>query len=104
MQVEYLLLSKNAAPPSQAYEGDAGYDLAATETIVIQPRTLAIVPSGIAFNIPPGYYGQILSRSGLVIAGLEAKGGVIDPSYKAEVKMMLYNRNEGNPITITTGE
>ena len=51
--------------PHQAYEGDAGFDLAACERVVLGPGERAMVATGIAVEIPEGYAGFVQPRSGL---------------------------------------
>src|SRR3982751_3666640 len=92
-------------PPYQAYEDDAGYDLTATETFEIRPQTLAVIPTGVAFDIPKGYYGQIHPKSGLALKkDLTTDGGVIDAGYKSEVKVLLRNCSKTRTVTIPQGQ
>ncbi len=92
--------------PAYAQEGDAGLDLHAAETTVIQPGGRALVPTGIALAIPPGYAGLVLPRSGLAlrhgVTVLNAPG-LIDAGYRGEVKVLLTNPDRG-PVTVARGE
>jgi len=92
--------------PAYAQEGDAGLDLHAAETTVIQPGGRALVPTGIALAIPPGYAGLVLPRSGLAlrhgVTVLNAPG-LIDAGYRGEVKVLLINHDRG-PVTVARGE
>ena len=58
-------LRDDAHMPHQAYEGDAGFDLAACERVVLGPGERAMVATGIAVEIPEGYAGFVQPRSGL---------------------------------------
>jgi dUTPase len=51
-------------------------------------------------HIPPGYFGQIIIRSSLAVAGLSIQGGVIDSGYEDEIKIILVNLNRDKPIRI----
>lgn len=75
-------------------EEDAGFDLPAKEDFTIKPGELKIVPTGIYLDIPSGLYGQILGRSGLATKGIIILGGVIDPGYRGEVKVVMYNAGQ----------
>jgi len=75
-------------------EEDAGFDLPTKEDFTIKPGELKVVPTGIYLDIPSGLYGQILGRSGLAAKGIVILGGVIDPGYRGEVKVVMYNAGQ----------
>ena len=82
--------------PARAREHDAGLDLYAAEAVTIEPGARALVPTGIALAIPPGYAGFVLPRSGLAfrhgVTQLNAPG-LIDAGYRGEVKVLLVNHD-----------
>ena len=92
--------------PVYAQEGDAGLDLHAAETTVIEPGARALVPTGIALAIPSGYAGFVLPRSGLAlrhgVTVLNAPG-LIDAGYRGQVKVLLINHDQ-EPVTVARGE
>ena len=53
--------------PAYARADDAGLDLCAAEATTMEPGGRALVPTGIALAIPPGYAGLVLPRSGLAL-------------------------------------
>ena len=59
IEVAVRRLRDDAVLPGQAYEGDAGLDLAACEEIELGPGERAVVPTGIAVEIPSGYAGFV---------------------------------------------
>ena len=68
--------------PIRASEGAAGYDLFASEDMVVDAGGQALVPTGIAVDIPEGHYGQIKPRSGLALKKqVTVDAGVIDQDY-----------------------
>ncbi|XP_028110266.1 uncharacterized protein LOC114308793 [Camellia sinensis] len=78
--------------PSRATDGAVGYDLSSITKMLIQPQDRCLVPTGIALQIPYGMYGRIAPRSGLALEhGIHVGAGVIDPDYRGEVKVLLYN-------------
>jgi dUTP diphosphatase len=83
-----------ARPPARTRPGDAGYDLRCLEPFALAPGERALVPTGIAVALPPGVAGLVVPRSGLAIGdGVTALNapGLIDPNYRGEVKVILYN-------------
>ncbi|QRM53988.1 dUTP diphosphatase [Sinorhizobium sp. BG8] len=83
-----------------AYEtpGAAGMDLRAAlaegERMVLKPGARALVPTGLIFEIPLGYEGQVRPRSGLAFKhGITCLNtpGTIDSDYRGEVKVLLIN-------------
>jgi dUTP pyrophosphatase len=82
--------------PAYATPGSAGLDLCAAieSELVLQPGERALVPTGFALAIPPGYEGQVRPRSGLALhAGvtLANSPGTIDADYRGEVAVILVN-------------
>lgn len=100
-------LSENAVIPSQAYCGDAGYDLCSTEKLTLEPFARALIPTGLAIELPYGYAGFVLPRSGLAIKkGLSIVNapGLIDSNYRGELKVIAINLDPKEPITIEIGD
>jgi dUTP pyrophosphatase len=96
----------DAVVPTQAYEGDAGLDLAACEEVVLEPGERATVPTGIAVEIPEGYAGLVLPRSGLAARhgiGVVNSPGLIDSGYRGEVRVVLLNTDRREAFTVARG-
>jgi dUTP pyrophosphatase len=95
--------------PSYQTEGAAGLDLLAAvpreEGLVLPPLGRALVPTGLVFQIPQGYEGQVRPRSGLAVKNgvtvLNAPG-TIDSDYRGEVRVALINLSE-EPFTVQRG-
>src|SRR5439155_23223473 len=80
-----------AVLPAHAYEGDAGLDLAAAEAATIAPGERATVGTGLALELPEGYAGFVLPRSGLAAQhGISVVNGpgLIDAGYRGEVRVV----------------
>ena len=108
MNVNIKKLSDKAIIPSYGSEYAAGADLYACVEgeIIIEPHTTAVIPTGIALELPLGYAGLIYARSGLATKkGLAPanKVGVVDCDYRGEVKVALHNHSEV-PQTVSAGE
>ena len=98
MNVKFVKLSSSARIPYKAHPTDAGYDLYASMYVEIAPMQRAIVPTALSVAIPEGYYGRIAPRSGLAIKnGIDVLAGVVDPSYRGPVGVVLINLNYKKP-------
>ena len=94
--------------PEKAHSDDAAYDLTActSEPIVIEPGDRKLIPTGFWGIIPEGFVGLICSRSGMaLVRGLFVLNapGVIDPSYRGEVGVVLANIGKHHEV-INPGE
>jgi len=90
--VKFVKLNSLAIAPSRQKTGDAGYDLYATESVRIKPMSRALVSTGLSIEVPQGYYARIAPRSGLAVKnGIDVLAGVVDSSYRGEVKVVLMN-------------
>ena len=101
----------DAAVPLPAYQtpGAAGFDLAANADVVIAPGTIALVPTGLVIQVPPGHCLGNFARSstplkkGLMVAN---GVGVIDQDYCGpadEVKIQVLNFT-ATPVHVATGD
>jgi dUTP diphosphatase len=96
----------DAVLPSQAYEGDAGFDLAACEGVTLAPGSRATVATGIAVEIPEGYAGFVQPRSGLAARhgiGVVNSPGLIDSGYRGEISVVLLNTDRSASFTVEPG-
>ena len=89
-------LTRTATIPTKSRKTDAGYDLYSDEDIALYPEDTKLISTGIAFAIPDGYAGLIWDRSGLGTKGVHRHAGVVDSSYRGEVKVALYNARPGH--------
>ncbi len=89
------------APPSYETAGAAGMDLRASLHpddralgIKLPSQGRALVPTGLAMAIPPGFEAQIRPRSGLAAhhgVTLSNSPGTIDSDYRGEVMVLMIN-------------
>ena len=79
-------LNENATLPTRNFSTDSGLDIYASEEILVTHLHAAIIPTGIAINIPEGYEGTIRPRSGKSTkTNLRVVLGTIDAGYNAEI-------------------
>lgn len=94
--VKIKRVTETAKMPTRQSIGAAGFDLYIDSDVpvVIGPHGTVLVQSGVAFEIPEGYFGAIYARS-----GLSTKSGirpatcvsVIDSDYRGSVGLPLHN-------------
>lgn len=80
--------------PSYAYPSDSGFDLRASEEVILKANSRALIPTGIRLDISDSYEVQIRSKSGLALnQGLFVLNspGTIDSGYQGEIKVILFN-------------
>jgi dUTP pyrophosphatase len=96
MRIRIQRLSPDAALPTYAHGPgeDAGMDLRAVADVLLEPRVPALVPTGLAVEVPPGWEAQIRPRSGLALRHaitLPNSPATIDPGYRGEIRVILLN-------------
>lgn len=74
----------------------SGFDVRAqiSTPITVKPGERVLVPTGLSFEIPPGFEIQVRARSGWAIKsgmGVVNAPGTIDADYRGEVKVILIN-------------
>jgi dUTP pyrophosphatase len=94
--------------PSYATADSAGMDLiaAVADALMLAPGQRALVPTGIALALPPGFEAQVRPRSGLALKfGITTLNtpGTIDADYRGEVGVILINHGH-EPVTIKRGD
>ena len=103
-----MKLDPDLPVPGYAHEGDAGADLHAREDVTIAPRGgRALVPTGVAIALPPGYAGFVVPRSGLALRhGVTCLNtpGLIDGGYRDELRVVLVNTDPDEPYQVRRGD
>ena len=97
LDVNITKLCDDVTIPSYTRDGDAGLDLVSTSDVRIAPGARAIVPTGLAIEIPRGYAGYVQPRSGLALKhGITVLNtpGLIDSNYRGELKVILLNTGD----------
>ena len=107
MRLNVRRLDQRARLPSRAHPDDAGLDLYALEGAALAPGARAQIPTGIALEIPAGYAGLVLPRSGLAarhgIALVNAPG-LIDAGYRGELRVLLLNTDRASEYRVSAGD
>lgn len=91
-------LVEHAQLPRYAEDGSIGADLFSAVFKVIPAKSRVVVGTGLALSAKcmPGACGylRIAPRSGLAAKGIDVGAGVIDLSYRGEIKVILINHND----------
>ena len=102
-------IGKEIPAPFYASAGAAAMDLCACmdEAVVLAPRSLVSIPTGIAIALPSAdYVALIFARSGLGVkhgVSLSNGVGVIDSDYRGELRVGLTNLSD-TPYTVQPGD
>ncbi len=108
MHIRIRRLDADLPLPAAQHPDDAGYDLHAAVDAQLDPAGgRALVATGIAIAIPPGYAGFVLPRSGLALNhGVTCLNtpGLIDPLYRGELKVLLVNTDRERPYEVHRGD
>jgi dUTP pyrophosphatase len=109
MRVKIRRLDPTVPLPSYGTDESAGFDLAASHDLVIAPRSIALVRTGLVIEVPSGHFLAIFARSstplkrGLIVAN---GVGVVDPDYCGptdEVMIQLLNVADRD-VPVTRGD
>lgn len=106
IELRVTRLRPDAVLPARAHATDAGLDLSACEALTIGPGERALVPTGIAVEIPTDHAGVVAPRSGIALRhGLSIVNtpGVIDAGYRGEVQVLLLNTDRSETFTVEPG-
>lgn len=109
LRVRIKRLDQSVNLPSYESDAAAGFDLAASRAMTIEPGQVALVPTGLVIEVPSGMFLGIFARSstplkrGLMVAN---GVGIVDPDYCGpddEVKVQVLNFTTA-PVRIGRGD
>ncbi|MEL7352942.1 MAG: dUTP diphosphatase [Cyanobacteria bacterium P01_A01_bin.116] len=105
MTIKIVRLSPEAQLPRYEHADDSGLDLFAIAPHTILPGDTALVPTGIAIELPLGTEAQIRPRSGLALKHaitLVNTPGTIDAGYRGEIGVIVINHGK-QPFEVLKG-
>ena len=96
MQIKFKKIKKGIIGITEpAIEADAGYDIYSCEDKKIKSKNSASIKTGFAIELPPGYWFEIMSKSGLAVNNdLIVHNGVIDNGYRGEIIVHIFNLSD----------
>lgn len=109
MKVRIRRLRPDVPLPAYESPGAAAFDLSAAEDVTVAAGAMALVPTGLVVEVPPGMFLGIFARSstplrrGLMVAN---GVGIVDPDYCGpadEVKVAVFNCT-ARPVTVARGD
>jgi dUTP pyrophosphatase len=109
MRLKIKRLDSTVALPAYGTDDAAGFDLAAAQDILVPPRQIVLVRTGLVIEVPTGHFLGIFARSstplkrGLVVSN---GVGVIDPDYSGpddEVRIQVWNITD-TPAEVRRGD
>ena len=110
VRVKRLPHGKDLPLPTYQTASSAGLDLQAAiapqTTLVIEPGSRELVPTGLAIELPEGFEAQIRPRSGLALkkgVTLVNTPGTIDADYRGEIGVIVINHG-AEPFEIVRGD
>lgn len=89
MQIKVTKIHPDAVLPQKAHDDDAGFDL--TAVAFKKFGDVYVYDTGIALEIPKGYFGGVYARSSIFLTGMEKCGGVtvVDAGYRGSIKVAM---------------
>ena len=109
LTVSIRRIHPNVELPRYQSDGAAGFDLASSEDVVVQPGEVVLIPTGLVIQAPAGHFLAIVARSstpmkrGLMVAN---GVGVVDADYCGpadEVKIEVVNFTQ-RPVKVARGD
>ena len=90
--IPFKRISSNAKVPIKAFPTSAGYDLYAAERKTIVSPRRELVKTSLCLEIPKGYYGRVVGKSGLAnFKEIFAFNCTVDAEYRENVCVILFN-------------
>ncbi len=109
MSMKVKITTINGAKmPSYQTKGAVGFDIRANETVIANPKSLVLIPTGLIIQVPEGYMLALCARSSTPKKGLLIPHGmgIIDQDYcgpQDQLYVQYYNYTDSQ-VTITKGE
>lgn len=103
MYIKLLKKDNFLIPPKRSHLTDAGADVVSTIKATIKPHEVLPIPLGYGVEIPNGYVGYLLPRSGHAKQSLSVLTPPIDSGYTGELILLLANLSN-TPKTIEVGQ
>lgn len=109
MVIKFKRLTEKAIAPVKAHNTDAGFDLTCvniTSEINECGQLILVYHTGLAVEIPEGYFGMLVARSSVSNKSITLANclGVIDSSYRGEIKGKFRNTTDVVPALYKESE
>jgi len=109
MEIKFKKLDQRAVAPARAHTSDAGFDLVVTDiTTEINEcgQLILVYHTGLAIEIPEGYFGLFVPRSSIYKKSLTLTNspGIIDSGYRGEIMGKFRSTTDVVPAVYKPGE
>lgn len=102
--MEFEFIGPENLRPKRATINSIGYDIFSPDYIFLSPGERKVIPLGFKSKFTPGYAALLWDKSGLAARkGLTILAGLIDPDYRDEWAVVLFNTSKEN-ATILVAE
>ena len=98
-----VLIDEGGYMPTKAHEEDAGFDLYAPDNFVVSALQPATIDIKVHIQIPKGYVGMIMPKSGLNVKENILSFGIVDSGFSGSIKVKVYKLC-GEPYQIKKGD
>lgn len=98
-----IAIDDNGFAPVREHPTDAGLDLRTPIGFVLEPRTSVVIDTKIHVEIPKGYAGLLVSKSGLNVKHGITSTGLIDSGYTGSICVRLDNHGK-EPYEFKAGD
>lgn len=103
MKIKVKKLHSEAKLPTKAHVSeDAGWDIYSIVDIAIGPNPSEVVEvhTGIAIEIPKGYFGLVGTRSSFGKKGWRVHAGILDAGYRGEITLFVSGVTDYSQISV----
>ena len=90
MKVRFKSFSTRACIPQKSTNGSACYDLFAARCAVLEPGATRSIETNIDLCFSEKYFGKMYPRSRLSLKSIVLGGGIIDPDYRGNIRVILH--------------
>lgn len=97
-------LDEGAYMPEKAHMEDAGFDLRTPERVVLHRWSNVTIDTGVHMQIPKGYCGLLVGKSGLNVKNDITGTGLVDAGYSGSIRVKLYSNNNSGSHVFEKGD
>lgn len=98
-----IKLDFDAFEPIRAHPSDAGLDIRAAHSGIVRAHQSAVFRTGVHVQLPPGTFGEMRSKSGLMFNHDITSDGTIDAGYRGDIRVKLFNHGDTD-YTVRPGD
>ena len=111
-KIRFYRKDPGVALPDRKTEGSAGLDVHASETTLLEPGVVTLVPTGLIIEAPEGYHFRVFIRSGFAVknnVSLVNSVGIIDSDYCGpedylKIAMVMNYHRDAEPVLVNRGD